>query len=146
MAKKTDIIQIVKLPGKRTKIIYRSGEEKYANPREDVDAYIRSIRNKDKKEYAVRYAKWKLSGEKGEFPRAKNLSMMAEQSVFIQINKMLESKSNPRSRFRQLYQIKDSHGRVHSIVGGLKLAKSHAQRYADMFDESMRIEPYKWRG
>ncbi len=55
-------------------------------------------------------------------------------------------KENPRSRFRQLYQIKDSHGRVHSVVGGLKLAKSHAQRFADMFDETMRIESYKWRG
>jgi len=56
---------------------------------EEIKKYIRSIRNKDKKEYAIEYAKWTKFGGTNDFPRSKKISAMAEQAVFMHINKIL---------------------------------------------------------
>lgn len=55
----------------------------------------------------------------------------------------LDPKRNPRSGFRKFFEIKDRSGTVYSTVGGMKLAKSHAQRFANMYDKQMIIHPVK---
>jgi len=45
------------------------------------DAYIRKIRNAEKKAYATEYAVWLLKGSRGSEPRSGVLSFMGAQAV-----------------------------------------------------------------
>jgi hypothetical protein len=50
-----------------------------------VNKYIRTIRNPNKRKYAVAYAEWKAAGSPGHNGPAYELSYMGAQSVRMQI-------------------------------------------------------------
>lgn len=65
--------------------------DEYLNEAEGVDSYIRHIKNKNKKEYAKRYYKWKKNKEKGDSPDHGALGTMGAQAVRMNIDDLMES-------------------------------------------------------
>ena len=50
--------------------------------------YIRSLRNADKKQYAIEYAQWLERGAQGQEPDRGRLSVMAAQAVRMNIREI----------------------------------------------------------
>jgi len=63
----------------------------YLNENNKTQDYIKKIKNKDKKDYAQKYLKWKMSGEKGDSPDRGKLSVMGAQAVRMQLEDLFES-------------------------------------------------------
>ncbi len=97
-----------------------------------VNKYISGIRNKAKKEYAIHYLKWKQGGEKGEFPRSGNLSLLAEQAVYFTINRLYDpTKSRIPSRWYE------------AMVRGIKKSSDVRNPYAIVKSIWAKLSPSK---
>lgn len=51
--------------------------------------YIRAMRSKAKKAYAVAYLRWIIDGEQGDGPSSDGLSIMAAQAVRMSLHELV---------------------------------------------------------
>jgi hypothetical protein len=61
------------------------------NENKKAQDYVKKIKNKNKKAYAEKYLKWKMSGEKGNSPDKGSLGVMGAQAVRMQLDDLFES-------------------------------------------------------